>query len=90
VVAYPSGGIRELIRNGSTGLLTRSATPESLAHDITRLLSEPSLRRRLLEEGRREWATRFRLERFQREVCDFMESVALRGRNTSSTTRLVG
>jgi glycosyltransferase involved in cell wall biosynthesis len=75
VVAYPSGGIPELICDGRTGLLTEQPTPASLARSIGRLLADPALALRLAEAGRLEWKARFRVERYQREVCDFFESV---------------
>jgi glycosyltransferase involved in cell wall biosynthesis len=75
VVAYPSGGIPELICDGRTGLLTEQPTPESLARSIGKLLADPALASRLAEAGRLEWERRFRVERYQREVCDFFESV---------------
>ncbi len=75
VVAYPSGGIPELICDGRTGLLTEQPTPESLARSIGKLLADPELAARLAEAGRREWEARFRVERYRREVCDFFESV---------------
>lgn len=73
VVAYPSGGIPELIRDGETGLLTERATPESFADRIRELIGNPRLLSRLSEAGRCEWERRFRIERFQTEVCDFLE-----------------
>jgi glycosyltransferase involved in cell wall biosynthesis len=75
VVAYPSGGIPELICDGRTGLLTEQPTPTSLAQSIGKLLADPALAARLAEAGRREWEARFRVERYRREVCDFFESV---------------
>jgi glycosyltransferase involved in cell wall biosynthesis len=74
LVAYPSGGIPELICDGRTGLLTEYPTPSSLARSIGKLLADPALAARLAEAGRREWEARFRVERYQREVCDFFES----------------
>ena len=75
VVAYPSGGIPELICDGRTGLLTEYATSSSLAQSIGKLLADPALAARLAEAGRREWEARFRVERYRREVCDFFESI---------------
>jgi glycosyltransferase involved in cell wall biosynthesis len=75
VVAYPSGGIPELLCDGLSGLLTETPTPESLARSIERLLDNPDLAWRIAQGGRKEWETRFQVERFQREICDFLESV---------------
>jgi len=72
VVAYPSGGIPELVRHGDTGLLTAARTGESLASALQTLLNDPDLMARLSFEGRREWEERFRLERCQRELGDLI------------------
>jgi glycosyltransferase involved in cell wall biosynthesis len=80
VVAYPSGGIPELICDGRTGLLTEHSTPASLAQSIDKLLADPTLALRLAEQGRKEWESRFRVERFQRQVCDFLEAIVYRQR----------
>jgi glycosyltransferase involved in cell wall biosynthesis len=69
VVAYPSGGIPELIRDGYSGLLTTSPSAAELTNMIGVLAANPELRSRLASNGRREWETRFRVERFRSEVC---------------------
>ena len=74
VVAYPSGGIPELIDNGRTGILTGEATAESLADAILRLIADPERMAQLCAAGRREWERRFTLERYRREVCEFVSS----------------
>jgi glycosyltransferase involved in cell wall biosynthesis len=73
VIAYPSGGITELIRHGETGILTDRRDPESLAAAIELLLPDSDLRLRLAANARLEWEARFRVERFQREVCESFE-----------------
>jgi glycosyltransferase involved in cell wall biosynthesis len=85
VIAYPSGGIPELIRHGDTGLLTAAPDPGSLAESIQSLLSDPALMTRLARNARLEWEGRFRVEDFQREVCDLLEcSVKERGKTQSA------
>jgi len=69
VLAYPSGGIPELIRDRYSGLLTTSASPRELARMMGALAANRELRSRLAANGRREWETRFRVERFRSEVC---------------------
>ena len=72
VVAYPSGGIPELVRHRETGMLTAARTGESLAAMLQTLLNDPALMERLSFRGRREWEQRFRLERCQREIGDLI------------------
>jgi glycosyltransferase involved in cell wall biosynthesis len=76
VVAYPSGGIPELIRHRETGLLTRERSPEDLALSLAELLNSRELARRISTQGRLEWESRFQLERCQREICDFIRKIA--------------
>jgi len=52
VVANDSGGTRELILDGRTGLLIRQRHPEVVAAAVTRLLEDPDLARTLSEAGR--------------------------------------
>jgi glycosyltransferase involved in cell wall biosynthesis len=84
VVAYPSGGIPELVENGRTGLLTEKPDAESLAECIDTLLRNREMMERLSAEGRSQWEQRFRVERFRSRVCDLMERCA---RNSSETRR---
>lgn len=72
VVAYPSGGIPELVRHGDTGFLTCARGERHLAGGLGELLDDPALMQRLSLNGRREWDTRFRLDRFQSEIRDFI------------------
>src|SRR5260370_37976584 len=52
VVSYPAGGIPELIEDGVTGVLTSSATPESLAEAIEKLLGDPQRMNRMARGAR--------------------------------------
>jgi glycosyltransferase involved in cell wall biosynthesis len=74
VVAYPSGGIPEFVRHGETGVLTDSPHADALASSIEWLISKPELMTRLSGNARLEWEQRFTLERYRREVCDFIEA----------------
>lgn len=85
VVAYPSGGILEIVRDGETGCLTSGRGPEPLAAALSRLLDDPALMARLSSQGRQEWERRFRLERCQADVCGFIAEVV--NRQATSGTR---
>lgn len=78
VIAYPSGGIPELIRPGRTGLLTARASSAALAQGILDLIMDRQLMRWMSLNGRREWEQRFTVERFAREICDSLAEVARR------------
>ncbi len=53
VIGGDTGGIRELIRDGSNGFLVDPRDHRQLAGRITQLLEDEALRQRLIEEGRR-------------------------------------
>lgn len=76
VLSYPSGGIPELIRHSYSGVLTMSHSSEELATQIRTLADNQELRSRLAANGRREWETRFRVERFRYEACDAISAAA--------------
>ena len=96
VVAYPSGGIPELIRDGYSGLLTTSPSTGELTNLIRVLAESPELRSRLASNGRREWELRFMIERFRSEVCaEISEAATWRepfasGRHSTSPARASG
>jgi len=93
VVAYPSGGIPELIRDGYSGLLTTSPSAAELTNMLGLLAANPALRSRLASNGRHEWETRFRVERFRSEVCAEISQAATwrvpvaSGRHSTSPVR---
>ncbi len=74
VIAYASGGIPELIENGVTGVLTPSPDPSALADAIANLLARPEKMERMAYAARSRWEERFRVERYAREVLDFITS----------------
>jgi len=76
VVAYPAGGIPELVEHERTGLLTETSDNYALARSIGILLEDRRLMDRLSAAGRQEWKQRFRVERFRRSVCDLLEQCA--------------
>jgi glycosyltransferase involved in cell wall biosynthesis len=85
VIAYASGGIPELIRHGDTGLLTSRPDHVSLAESIETLLFQPAMAAWLALNARREWESRFRIDRFQREMCDLLERSAQQRGQSQST-----
>ena len=72
VVAYPSGGIPEIITHNETGLLTRQSTADALAESIENILDDPALSERCSRQGRQEWANRFSSIRFRKEIGDLI------------------
>jgi glycosyltransferase involved in cell wall biosynthesis len=73
VIAYPSGGIPELIEHGENGILTRERTPESLAQALGKFFANPESMDRVIRNGRRSYEALFRVERFRNEVVAILE-----------------
>ena len=69
VVATDVGSVREVVRNGVTGVIVPPDSPEALARETLRLAADPALRRRLGEAGRREVAEHHSMEAIA-SVCD--------------------
>ena len=65
VVASDVGGLRELVRDGQTGLLFPSGNSEALAQACLRLLDDPPLAARLARQARAYVET----ERTWEQVC---------------------
>ena len=53
VIATAVAGVRELVRDGETGLLVSPGRDDELADALERLLEDPALRHRMGEAGRR-------------------------------------
>jgi glycosyltransferase involved in cell wall biosynthesis len=86
VIAYPSGGIPEIVDHGRTGLLTAEPTFESLAASLRRLIADSTEMKALALAGRDEWKERFTKQHFQSAVCEAIES-AMRSDPASARPR---
>lgn len=73
VVAYPSGGIGELIEHGRNGLLSSAAQPQALAASLLDLIFHPEKRDLLGKSARATYLRRFTLERYRREIAEILE-----------------
>jgi len=77
VVASDTGGLRDVVRHGMTGLLVPSADPEALAAALDRLLDDPVRRHRMGEAGRRH-AQQFLAAEVTSRVLEVFEEARLR------------
>jgi glycosyltransferase involved in cell wall biosynthesis len=73
VVAFGSGGIPELIRDGETGFLTIANTPAALANRIRSILTmNPFSIRAVVDRAYESWRNRYSLDIYQKRVSDFI------------------
>jgi glycosyltransferase involved in cell wall biosynthesis len=81
VVATDVGSVREVVRNGVTGVIVPPDSPEALARETLRLAADPALRRHLGEAGRREVAEHHSVDAIA-SVCDQAFRAAMEGPST--------
>jgi glycosyltransferase involved in cell wall biosynthesis len=77
VVAFPSGGIPEIIEDRNTGFLTKTRSAASLAAAIRTVLTmgwRPL--REVAQRGRAAWERKYTLERFQEAVGDVIAAAS--------------
>ncbi|HEX4170068.1 MAG TPA: glycosyltransferase family 4 protein [Bryobacteraceae bacterium] len=73
VVAFPSGGVPEIVRDGYNGFLAAKSTPEALADRISFVLRlDPSAQESVILNARNCWRDRHSLEGFRRDVSNFI------------------
>ena len=76
VVAFASGGIPEIVEDGVTGNLARSA--DEMAAAAIELLRNPPKRAAMSVAAREYWARRFTLERYRNDVLAALETAQRR------------
>ena len=76
VVAFPVGGIPEVIANGETGFLVAEKTPEALAARIREImLGGATPLQRIAGNARRKWERLYRVEIYRTNITRLMERV---------------
>jgi len=80
VIASDSGGPREIVRHGETGLLVPPNDPALLAHALIRLIEDSELRNRMGKAGAARFKEAFLASRMTRELEEAYEEVASTGR----------
>lgn len=75
VIAFDNGGISEVVREGVTGILTRSV--EEMARESVALLAgDPERRISMARSARAEWQRRFSKEKFHEQLIGAIEEWA--------------
>ncbi len=81
VVAFPTGGIPELVVDEETGFLARKLSPESLAVRIREiLLMDPHALRRVTANARRKFEDFYTISRYQQRITAVMENLVAASR----------
>jgi glycosyltransferase involved in cell wall biosynthesis len=75
VIANDSGGTRELVRHGRTGLLLARRTPHEIAAALARIIDDVSLAQRLAQAGRRHVRRRFSMQRMKAGYLKLLTSL---------------
>jgi glycosyltransferase involved in cell wall biosynthesis len=77
VIAFASGGVVDVIRDGESGVLVREQTPEALARAISALMVRPDRGAALGRAGREDARTRFSPPHAARRYLDiYSEAIA--------------
>jgi glycosyltransferase involved in cell wall biosynthesis len=86
VVAYPVGGIPEVIEDGVTGFLTRGASPGDLAAALRTILEcYPEGLRAVARRARCQWERHYTLAAYRQRITNLMEQCVPRpGRGTAA------
>lgn len=85
VVAFPVGGIPEVIQNDDNGFLTRTVDPTDLAETLKRVLEfNPHILRTVARSARRAWERRYTVTAYRERITNLMEQCVPRsGRETA-------
>ena len=87
VIAFPAGGIGEVISNRETGFLVPEASAKGLAVQIRQLLtSDPLILKKTARRARQVWERSHTLADFHNRITDLVERVASAWRAEHETT----
>ena len=86
VVSTDVGGVRDVVRDGETGLLVEAGDTEAIASAFERLAADPSLRRTFADAGRADVRARYSVERLLGDVDDLYRRL-LAERHAERTAR---
>ena len=75
IVGSAVSGIRDLVKEGQTGLLVMPGDPEGLAHALERLLEDRGLSSRLGQEARRAFLESYGEERMLKDIESLYEEL---------------
>ena len=89
VVAFPSGGIPEVLLDEQTGFLARAHTPEALGARTIAVLNMPKERvQSVVDLARKRWRENYSLDAYRQAVLEVISRVA--GRSQCMACKTVG
>jgi len=88
VIAFPAGGIPEVVVDGETGFLTRQFTADALASRIREVIGAPEALQRVARNARQAWARLYTVPAYQECIIDLLERVAPAAPTESETEAL--
>ena len=75
VIAFPAGGIPEILRDGETGFLAKGLTARALAQRILSVLRmQPAEINAVVVNAKMAWQEHYTLDRYRQQVCDVLAS----------------
>jgi glycosyltransferase involved in cell wall biosynthesis len=73
VLAFPTGGIPEIVEDGRTGFLAAESTPAALARGIVQVFNlSPETLSAVISRARLSWEEKFKLNLFQQRICSIL------------------
>ena len=75
VVGTTTGGTKEILRDGETGLTFAPGDADGLAEQVTRLVADPDLCCRLAQAGRQTVLENFTLDKMVKEIEVYLQEV---------------
>jgi len=75
VVGTTTGGTKEILKDGETGLTFAPEDASGLAEQIARLMADPDLRRCLAQAGRQTIKEEFTIDRMVKEIEAYLQDV---------------
>jgi glycosyltransferase involved in cell wall biosynthesis len=91
VVAFPSGGIPEVLLDEETGFLASNHTPEALADRIVSILQMPAERLRFVVDlARKRWRENYTLDAYRQRVIGVISEAVERNVSHRSPCKRVG
>ncbi|HEY4054501.1 MAG TPA: glycosyltransferase family 4 protein [Terriglobales bacterium] len=73
VVAFPAGGIPEILKDGETGFLAEGSTARALAERILSVLRmHPTEINSVVVKAGRAWQEHYTLDRYRQQICDVL------------------